>query len=284
MVYTSTLSLFRQIRDEIRPQYGPEADMLAMFIVEDVSGFSSTDLLIDNKFQTGPSFRSTILKYILQLKRQEPIQYILGKAYFYENMFEVNESTLIPRPETEELVQLVIDYLKTKDSVSILDIGVGSGCIATSLALNLPQAEVDGVDVSSSALVVAARNAKKLEAKVNFFQADIFSWKPSKKYDVIVSNPPYVRESEKRLMNANVVKHEPEKALFVPDNDPLLFYKQIIELTDDILTINGAIFFEINEAFGKEVAQLLESQYFNNIELVKDINGRDRFVCGVKAV
>jgi len=284
MVYTSTLSLFRQIRDEIKPLYGPEADMLAMFIVEDVSGFSSTDILVDNKFQTGPNFRYTISKYILQLKRQEPIQYILGKAYFYENMFEVNESTLIPRHETEELVQLVIDYLKSKDSVSVLDIGVGSGCIATTLALNLPQAEVDGMDVSSSALVVAVKNAKKLEAKVNFFQADIFAYIPSKKYDVIVSNPPYVRESEKKFMNANVVNHEPVKALFVPDNDPLLFYKQIIELADDALTAGGAIFFEINEVFGKEVAQLFENRNFNNVVLAKDINGKDRFVYGVKAV
>jgi release factor glutamine methyltransferase len=282
MVYTSTLSLFRQIRDEIKPIYGPEADMLAMFIVEDVSGFNSTDIIVDNKFQTGPNFRSTILKYILQLKRQEPIQYILGKAYFYENMYEVNESTLIPRPETEELVQLIIEYLKPKESLSILDIGVGSGCIATTLALNLPQAEVDGIDISSSALAVAIRNAEKLKANVNFFQADIFAFNPTKKYDAIVSNPPYVRESEKKLMNSNVIDHEPEKALFVPDNDPLLFYKQIIELTDETLAKNGSVFFEINEAFGKEVAQLLEKRNFYKIELVKDINSKDRFVYGIK--
>lgn len=283
MVYTSTLSLFRQIRDEIEPIYGPEADMLAMFIVEDVSGFNSTDIIVDNKFQTGPNFRSTILKYILQLKRQEPIQYILGKAYFYENMYEVNESTLIPRPETEELVQLIIEYLKPKESLSILDIGVGSGCIATTLALNLPQAEVDGIDISSSALAVAIRNAEKFKAKVNFFRADIFTFNPTKKYDVIVSNPPYVRESEKKLMNSNVIDHEPEKALFVPDNDPLLFYKQIIELTDETLAKSGSVFFEINEAFGKEVSQLLEKRNFHKIELMKDINSKDRFVYGIKS-
>ena len=283
MVYTSTLSLFRQIRDEIKPLYGQEADMLAMFIVEDVSGFNSTDILVDNKFQTGPNFRSTILKYILQLKRQEPIQYILGKAYFYENMFEVNESTLIPRPETEELVQLIINFLKPRGSISILDIGVGSGCIATSLALNLPQAEVDGIDVSSSALAVAMRNAENLKAKVNFFQADIFSFTSTKKYDVIVSNPPYVRESEKEGMNSNVIDHEPSKALFVPDDDPLLFYNKILEITEKTLTSSGLLFFEINEAFGKEIIQLFENNGFRDIVLVKDINNRDRFVYGVKA-
>jgi release factor glutamine methyltransferase len=283
MVYTSTLTLFRQIRDEIKPIYGPESDMLAMLIVEDVSGFSSTDILVDNKFQTGPNFRYTISKYILQLKRQEPVQYILGKAYFYENMYEVNESTLIPRPETEELVKLVIDFCQGGLPIKVLDIGVGSGCIATSIALNLPQAKVEGLDVSTSALVVARRNAEKLGAEVNFFQADIFSYQASKTYDIIISNPPYVRESEKKLMNTNVIKHEPAKALFVTDNDPLIFYSRIIEFGKEALAANGAIFFEINEAFGMEVAKLLEKGNFHKIEAVKDINNKDRFVYGIKA-
>ena len=281
MVYTSTLGLFRQIRDEIKPVYGQEADMLAMLIVEDVSGYNSTDILVDNKFQTGPSFRSTILKYILQLKRQEPIQYILGKAYFYEHMFEVNESTLIPRPETEELVKLVLDYAQGRSPVNILDVGAGSGCIATSIALDLPQAKVEGLDISTSALVVAIRNAEKLGADVDFYQADIFTHKTNKSYDIIVSNPPYVRESEKKLMNTNVVEHEPAKALFVPDSDPLLFYKCIVEFSKQALTANGAIFFEVNDAFASEVVKLLEKSYFNKIVSVKDINDKDRFVYGV---
>jgi release factor glutamine methyltransferase len=283
MVYTSTLTLFRQIRDEIKPIYGPEADMLAMLIVEEVSGFNSTDILVDNKFQTGPNFRSTILKYILQLKRQEPIQYILGKAYFYENMYAVNASTLIPRPETEELVKLVLDYAQDGLPINVLDIGVGSGCIATTIALNLPNARVDGLDVSMSALLVAKRNAEKLGAEVNYFQADIFTFKTQKTYDVIISNPPYVRESEKKLMNANVIEHEPAKALFVPDNDPLLFYNCIAEFSKESLSANGVLFFEVNEAFASEVVKLLEKNNFHKIELVKDINGKDRFVYGLKA-
>jgi release factor glutamine methyltransferase len=282
MVYTSTLRLFRQIRDEIEPIYGHEADMLAMFIVEDVSGFNSTDILTDHKFQTGPNFRSTILKYILQLKRQEPIQYILGKAYFYENMYEVNENTLIPRPETEELVKLVLDHTRSQNPITLLDIGVGSGCIATTIALKLPQAGVDGLEVSMSAIMVAERNAKRLGAEVNFIQADIFTYAPNKEYDIIVSNPPYVRNSEKKLMNSNVIDHEPAKALFVEDEDPLIFYDRIVEFSKEALLRGGGIFFEVNENFAKEVAGILEDGSFHQIEVVKDINDKDRFVCGVK--
>jgi release factor glutamine methyltransferase len=282
MVYTSTLSLFRQIRDEIKPIYGHEADMLAMFIVEDVSGFSSTDILTDHKFQTGPNFRSIILKYILQLKRQEPIQYILGKAYFYEHMYEVNENTLIPRPETEELVNLVLDHSPSERAIKVLDIGVGSGCIATTIALKLPQAKVDGLEVSMSAIMVAERNAKKLGAEVNFIHADIFTYTPDKTYDAIVSNPPYVRNSEKKLMNTNVIDYEPAKALFVSDDDPLIFYYRIVEFGKEALLPNGIIFFEVNEAFAKEVAGILEESDFHKIEVVKDINNKDRFVYGIK--
>ena len=283
MVFTSTLSLFRQIRDEIKPIYGAEADMLAMLIVEDVSGFNSTDILVDNKFQTGPSFRATILKYILQLKKHEPIQYILGKAYFYENMYEVNESTLIPRPETEELVKLVLDYCQLEIPRYVLDIGAGSGCISTSLALNLPQVTVDGLDVSSSALAVARRNAKKLGVEIDFFKADIFTYHAKKRYDIIISNPPYVRESEKKHMNKNVLNYEPAKALFVTDTDPLIFYSRIVDFSMDALAAKGALFFEVNEAFAIDVAKLLTKSNFHKIEVVKDINGKDRFVYGLVA-
>ena len=283
MVYTSTLSLFRQIRDDIKPIYGQEADMLAMLVVEEVSGFNRTDILVDNKFQTGPNFRSMILKYILQLKREEPIQYILGKAYFFDNMYEVNEDTLIPRPETEELVQLVLGHIQDGASLNILDIGTGSGCIASSIALNSPFAEVDGVDISTSALTVARRNAEKLGAKVNFFHGDIFSYTTNKRYDVIVSNPPYVRESEKKLMNANVINHEPASALFVSDKNPLIFYDRIIEFGKNAIKPGGALFFEVNEAFGNEVAKMLGKSNYHKIEVVKDINDKDRFVYGIRA-
>lgn len=280
MVYTSTLALFRQIRDEIKPIYKHEADMLAMFIVEDVSGFSSTDILTDHKFQTGPNFRATILKYILQLKRQEPIQYILGKAYFYDNVFEVNESTLIPRPETEELVQLVLNHMDGKTGLKVLDIGVGSGCIATSIALNNLACKVEGIDVSTTALAVAKRNVVKLGAEVDLLHADIFSFESEKEYQVIVSNPPYVRESEKEFMAENVLAHEPAKALFVPDDDALIYYNRIVKFANDHLEINGSLFFEVNESLATEVATIMRENGFDNIVVANDINGKDRFVYG----
>ena len=257
--------------------------MLAMFIVEHVSGFSSTDILTDHKFQTGPNFRATILKYILQLKKQEPIQYILGKAYFYDNYFEVNESTLIPRPETEELVRLIVEYLHQKPLLQVLDIGTGSGCIATTIALNAPNASVSALDVSSSALAVAERNANVIGADVSFFQADILTYKSDQKFDLIVSNPPYVRESEKKEMNKNVLEHEPGKALFVTDEDPLIFYDAIIDFAKDTLCGGGAIFFEVNQYLANEVGSLLEKEKYNAVHINKDINGNDRFVSGIKS-
>lgn len=282
MVYTSTLTLYKQIRDEIKPVYGLEADMIAMFIVEDVSGFNSTDILIDHKFQTGPNFRATILKYILQLKRQEPIQYILGKAYFCDNYFEVNENTLIPRPETEELVKLVEDYLVKQPQARVLDIGTGSGCIATSIALEVPEALVSAIDISTSALQVAKENAKTLKAVVSFFQADILKYRSAEKYDLIVSNPPYVRESEKKAMHNNVLQYEPAKALFVTDEDPLIFYQAIISFAKDALIDNGAMFFEINQYLAQDVSELLEKADYQSIHIHQDINGNDRFVSAIK--
>lgn len=283
MVYTSSLSLFKQIRDEIKPIYGQEAEMLAMLIVEDVSGFSSTDILTDHKFQTGPNFRSSLLKYILQLKRQKPIQYVLGKAYFYDNYFEVNESTLIPRPETEELVTLAEKYISQKKTATVLDIGTGSGCIATSLALSYPDSLVNAIDISTSALAVAKRNAQKLGANVNFFQADILKYRSEEQYDLIVSNPPYVRESEKKEMNKNVLEYEPAKALFVTDDNPLIYYKAIIQFAKKALAARGAIYFEVNQYLAKEVEALLAKDEYRNTHIYKDINGNDRFVSGSKS-
>lgn len=282
MVYTSSLSLYKQIRDEIKPIYGQEADMIAMFIVEDVSGFNSTDILTDHKFQTGPNFRATILKYILQLKRQEPIQYILGKAYFCDNYFEVNESTLIPRPETEELIKLVEDYLTEQPQARVLDIGTGSGCIAASVALKVPEALVSAMDISTSALQVAERNAITLKSNVSFFHADILKYSADEKYDLIVSNPPYVRESEKKEMLKNVLEYEPAKALFVTDEDPLLFYHAIIRFAKDGLIDNGAIFFEVNQYLASDVGTLLGKENYKSIQINKDINGNDRFVSAIK--
>lgn len=284
MRYTSTRSLFNQIRNEIKPIYGDEADTLAMFIVEDVSGFSSTDILTDHKFQTGPSFKSTILKYIVQLKKQEPIQYILGKAFFYENIYEVNEDTLIPRPETEELVRLALDYMDSNNSKFVLDIGTGTGCIAITLALNNSKAVVEAMDISLSALKVAERNAQKLKTDITFIHADILSFEANKEYDLIISNPPYVRESEKLSMSINVLDHEPGIALFVDDDDPLIFYRNITDFCDKGLKPGGSVFYEVNDHFATAIVTMLRTSGFNKVEVVKDLNGKDRFVYGVKGI
>lgn len=229
-------------------------------------------------------------KAILRLKKQEPIQYILGETEFYGLLFKVNQHTLIPRPETEELVEWVVSEqasaTQNAGHVTILDIGTGSGCIAISLAKNLPNSEVHAVDISSEAIKMARPNAVENRVEVDFFQTDILKAKSlpkgevqvEKHYDFIVSNPPYVRELEKKQMQPNVLQFEPETALFVQDNDPLLFYRVISRLAKTSLKPGGTLFFEINEHFGNEVAELLKEEGFTKIEVKQDIYGKDRMV------
>lgn len=231
-------------------------------------------------------------KAILRLKKQEPIQYIIGETEFYGLLFKVNQHTLIPRPETEELVEWIVSEQasanQNADPIAILDIGTGSGCIAISLAKNLLNSEVHAVDISSEAIKMARQNAVENGVAVEFFQTDVLKAKslPSdavqseKRYDIIVSNPPYVRELEKEQMQPNVLEFEPETALFVHDNDPLLFYRVISRLAKTSLKPGGTLFFEINEHFGNEVAALLKDDGFNETEVKQDIYGKDRMVKG----
>lgn len=231
------------------------------------------------------------------LKKQKPIQYILGETEFYGLPFLVNENTLIPRPETEELVEWIIsdnDELRQPQSVkssklNVLDIGTGSGCIAISLAKNLPNAQVSAIDVSEKALATANKNAEINKVNVNFINVDILnvtdlSELPSSSFhlptpiDIIVSNPPYVRNLEKEEIKPNVLEFEPHIALFVEDNDALLFYRKIAELAQKNLSKNGKLYFEINQYLGKETVELLENLGFTTIELRKDIYGNDRMI------
>jgi len=219
---------------------------------------------------------------LARLQKYEPIQYIVGCETFFGLSFRVTPAVLIPRPETEELVSLIIkenaDY-----PARILDIGTGSGCIAISLSKNLPQSKVSSWDVSEEALLVAQKNNEALGASVSFNQVDILEYQPNDEtFDVIVSNPPYVTVSEKVDMEANVLHWEPSLALFVPDNDPLLFYRKIAEVGLRLLTPNGKIYFEINQAFGKETADLLLGLGYRNAEIVKDIFGKDRIVKAIR--
>ena len=218
----------------------------------------------------------------LRLKQFEPIQYIIGETEFYGFNFKVTPATLIPRPETEELVQWMVDEYKTaqpNESTRILDIGTGSGCIAIALAKSVSQAHVSALDFSKEALAIAQANAQANRAPVTFVELDILKTNALPgTYDLIVSNPPYVRDLEKKMMQPNVLSFEPESALFVSDSDPLLFYRKIAELGKQHLTSDGRLFFEINEYLSKELAELLASIGYSEITVKKDIFGKDRML------
>ncbi len=216
------------------------------------------------------------------LKKEKPIQYILGETEFYGLPFLVNENTLIPRPETEELVEWILQSTKYEEQstkLNVLDIGTGSGCIAISLAKNLPNAQVAAIDVSEKALATAHKNAEINKVEVNFILKNILETEAlDEKYDIIVSNPPYVRNLEKEEIKPNVLQYEPHLALFVEDNDALLFYRKIATLAKKNLSENGKLYFEINQYLGKETVELLEEMGFKNIVLKKDIYGNDRMI------
>ncbi|MES2544429.1 MAG: peptide chain release factor N(5)-glutamine methyltransferase [Bacteroidota bacterium] len=222
---------------------------------------------------------NTILE---KLKLEIPIQYILGKTSFYGLDFDVNENVLIPRPETEELVEWIIKdcFVPRNDrKIKVLDIGTGSGCIAISLAKNIPNAQVFAIDISEKALATAKRNAVNNEVNVAFIEQNILATDNlHQQFDIIVSNPPYVRNVEKEEIKKNVLDNEPHLALFVADNDALVFYRKIAELALKNLSQNGQLYFEINQYLGKETVDLLQNMNFKNIELRKDIYGNDRMV------
>ncbi len=220
-------------------------------------------------------------KALKRLKKQEPIQYIVGDTEFYGLTFNVNKNTLIPRPETEELVEWIIEdsVSEKRSNYSILDIGTGSGCIAISLAKNLTSATVSALDYSFEALKTAEENAKLNNVRVQFFQKDVLKVGTlPQQYDVIVSNPPYVRELEKLEMQSNVLDHEPASALFVSNSDPLLFYRTIARLSLRYLKPNGKLYFEINEYLSEELIDSLKQEGYPIIELRKDFRGKDRML------
>ena len=217
---------------------------------------------------------------LLRLQVQEPIQYILGSVAFYGLTFKVNKHSLIPRPETEELVDWMVSDFQNQDTMQdILDMGTGSGCIAIALAKNLPKTSLSAIDISENALVVAQENALKNQVLVSFCQKDIVNTTSlEKKYDVIVSNPPYVRQLEKKAMSANVLKYEPSVALFVPNEDPLLFYRKIAQLAQDSLHSKGWLYFEINEYLSLEMETLLHEIGYINIEIRNDFRAVPRMI------
>ena len=277
-----------QFIQELSPIYDVgEAESFFYLILEDKKQLKRIDLAL-NLDLTFSNEEIQLWNSILDsLKKEIPIQYLLGKTSFYGLEFEVNENVLIPRPETEELVEWIIQSWKSEvgsqksdaGKIKILDIGTGSGCIAISLAKNIPNAQVFAIDVSVKALATAQKNAEINEVNVTFLEKNILETDDlEQQFDIIVSNPPYVRELEKLEIKKNVLDNEPHLALFVEDNDALIFYRKIAELAQRNLNPNGQLFFEINQYLGKEMMGLLEKMSFKNMELRKDIYGNDRMM------
>jgi release factor glutamine methyltransferase len=265
-----------------------EIESFFYIILEKLHGLKRIDLALNPQSVMDGAHLKQWKNIVSELKKQRPIQYILGETTFYGLSFLVNENTLIPRPETEELVELIIKSFESSVSGSglkILDIGTGSGCIAISLAKNIPNAAVFAIDVSEEALATAKKNAELNKVAIDFISTNILDVVTlsavaglDKQFDIIVSNPPYVRNLEKYEIKPNVLEYEPHLALFVDDIDPLLFYRKIAELAIKNLNPNGKLYFEINQYLGKETIKLLEDFGFRNVELKKDIYGNDRII------
>lgn len=274
------MKTYRQIVHDLQLVY-PESEARAMarWLCEERFGLSQADLLLDKDNQLSADDIEVVREITSRLLNREPIQYILGETTFCGHRFYVAPGALIPRPETQELVGHILHAAEGVPLRSILDIGIGTGCIALSLALALPDVEVTGWDISPDALAVARRNAERYpEASVHLEQADIFSPpQDDRQWNFIVSNPPYVRESEAKQMERNVLEHEPYLALFVPDDNPLRYYRAILWYAMSHLAPNGCIFFEINQALGEEMRHLIEYFGFQGIEILQDSYGHPRF-------
>lgn len=261
-----------------------ESVAIAALVTEKIFRSSRMDLMLrENEPLSGSTYQKRVMSYCCRLASGEPVQYVLGETEFYNCRIRVNRNVLIPRPETEELADIVIKENRGTEA-RIIDFGTGSGCLAIALAVSLPAAKVTALDISKGALKLAARNAVINNAEVEFLHSDMLaaSLPGLPMSGIFISNPPYVRESEKKLMRGNVLDFEPGKALFVPDKDPLRFYRAILNLSIEKLTSGGMIYFEINEAMGDAMYDLLEKFRFAEIRIIKDINGKDRFAAGRK--
>lgn len=257
-----------------------EIQAMIRVICEDIFNYDPVDVALRQESELPDFAEQRIADIITRLRRHEPLQYIVGTARFHGHRFKVTPATLIPRPETEQLVDLIIDENPGSD-LRVLDMGTGSGCIAISLARALKFAQVDALDISRDALAVARENAAALKVKVRFFESDMLAPQPSSTYDIIVSNPPYICWSEREAMEPNVKDYEPGQALFVPDNDPLLFYKAITPYSAQSLVRGGKLYLEINQRFGAEVKRLLEDNGFDEVRVIEDSFGKTRFVAAV---
>ena len=273
---THFFNSLKNIQDE------QEIESFFFILTEYLHNLKRVDVALNPNFEISEEEVEKWNAILSQLQQEKPIQYITGEAWFYGLQFEVNENTLIPRPETEELVEWIIESQKSKvqsQKLEILDIGTGTGCIPISLKANLLQANVSAIDISEKALEVAKRNVASNKVEINFIQTNILEVEDLNQFfDIIVSNPPYVRNLEKQEIKKNVLDFEPHLALFVEDTDALLFYRKIAQLALKNLTPDGLLFFEINQYLGKETVELLQNLGFKNIELKKDMYGNDRMI------
>ncbi len=276
---TTVSEISRQLQADLTPLYGGgEAKAMVRLIFHALKGWNLTDMVIHADNEVSSYILDKIENIKNRLLKNEPIQYILGEASFYGMKLMVNRQTLIPRPETEELVDLIIQENDRSD-LKVLDIGTGSGAIAIALSRNLRFPEIIAIDISEGALEVARLNATRMKAGIEFIHADIFNWNPPvEKFDIIVSNPPYIDNSEKSSMERNVLDYEPHSALFVPDDNPLIFYSRIAEVGVKALKEGGRLYFEINPNHSEELAKMLKSEGYQDIITFKDSYDRTRFI------
>lgn len=273
--------MIKEITLQLVPQYSDsEARSIAILLMCNITGLSYTELLIHTP-SLNEEQEEELRKKIERLKKNEPLQYVLGETIFYGRRFKCDQRALIPRPETEELIDWIINDASNNTNVSILDIGCGSGCIAITLAKELKNSTVTALDISKEAISLTEENCKMNNCQVECINEDIFNFSDTQ-YDIIVSNPPYICDYEAANMESNVIDYEPHLALFVPDNSPLKFYEKITEYAARNLRSRGKLYFEINRKYGKEMQLLLEKFGFINIELRKDISNNDRMIKGEK--
>ncbi len=277
--------VYQRIKTALAKPLGEsEARSAAAIILEDVRGITRTDLVVNSHRTIEPETEARINDIVAKILAGEPVQYAIGSARFYGLDFKVNRSVLIPRPETEGLVDLVVDAYRGRSDLNILDCGTGSGCIAIALARVLPFANVTGIDISHEALDLAVENGRRLKVSVDFREADILALpqKDSDIYDLIVSNPPYIAPDEMSEMDDRVLAYEPHNALFVPEDNPLLFYRAIAKYGHHALKDNGMLFFEINPRFADDLKEVLRTTGYGDITIIRDYLGRNRFATATK--
>ncbi len=275
----SSKALYKYIVDALSTVYGrKESRQIGRLVMEEVIGISFEKILIDDPVPDDLGLMDALEEKIELLKKNMPVQYVLGKAHFYGREFTVSPAVLIPRQETEELVREIIQDNHEPD-LKILDVGTGSGCIGITLALEMRRPRITVLDIERDALEMAFENAQRYDVDLEYIVDDVLDMPGfPERYHVIVSNPPYVTHGERKWMHPNVLDHEPEKALFVPDEDPFIFYRKIVQLARQYLFAGGRMYLEINEHFGNEMIRLCEKSGCTCVRIFQDINGKDRFL------